>query len=59
MFDRIKRLYENGKLDMKGMINAVAKGMITENQFFLITGIQYKEAAGELPEPTEDNADEQ
>ena len=32
MFERLKRLYESGQLDQKGIENAVAKGWITQEQ---------------------------
>ena len=32
MFERLKRLYESGQLDQKGVENAVAKGWITQEQ---------------------------
>ncbi len=36
MFERIKRLYDAGKLDAAGVWNAVAKGWITQEQAQLI-----------------------
>lgn len=32
MFERLKRLYNEGKLDAQGIENAVAKGWITQEQ---------------------------
>lgn len=32
MFERLKRLYESGQIDQKGVENAVAKGWITREQ---------------------------
>ena len=32
MFLRLKRLYEEGRLDEKGLENAVARGWITEEE---------------------------
>ena len=32
MFERLKRLYESGQLDQKGIENAVAKGWISQEQ---------------------------
>ena len=32
MYDRIKRLYNAGKLDRKGVMQAVKQGWITEDQ---------------------------
>lgn len=46
MFERLKRLYENGRLDIAGLINAKKKGLIDENQFFYICGMFYDEATG-------------
>lgn len=59
MFKRIKHLYDMGRLDMKGMINAVDKGMITKQQFYEITGTYYDVATGTAPKDTEEEADEQ
>ncbi len=36
MFERLKRLYDAGKLDAAGIQNAVAKGWITAEQAQLI-----------------------
>lgn len=36
MFERIKRLYDTGKLDAAGVWNAVAKGWITQEQAQII-----------------------
>ena len=38
MFERLKRLYKEGKLDKTGIENAVAKGWITQEQADEITG---------------------
>ena len=38
MYERIKRLYDQGKLDDQGVMNAVAKGWITEEQAREIIG---------------------
>lgn len=46
MFERLKRLYENERLDNTGLINAVNKGLITEDQFFDICGVFFDEATG-------------
>ncbi len=32
MYNTLKRLYQSGKLDEKGLENAVTKGWITEKQ---------------------------
>ena len=32
MFERLKRLYAEGKIDERGITNAVAKGWITQDQ---------------------------
>lgn len=42
MYERIKRLYEEGKLDKNGVRNAVIKGWITKEQYKEITGEPYK-----------------
>lgn len=41
MFDRIKRLYDEGKLNIDGVRNAVKRGWITAEQFKEITGEDY------------------
>lgn len=46
MFLRIKRLYEAGRLDIKGLIASVRKKLITEEQFYLICGVFFEEATG-------------
>lgn len=42
MFDRIKRLYDNGELSKDGIKNAVKKGLITESEYSKIVGEEYK-----------------
>jgi len=42
MYERIKRLYEEGKLDKKGVANAVKKGWITPDEYKEITGEPYE-----------------
>ena len=42
MFERIKRLYDNGSLSKDGLKNAVKKGLITEAQYEEIAGEKYK-----------------
>ena len=37
MFDRLKRLYKQGKITEVGLQNAVTKGWITEEDYTLIT----------------------
>lgn len=39
MFERLKRLYESGKIDESGLFNAVIKGWITEKQRKEIVGV--------------------
>ena len=46
MFERIKRLYDSCRLDMSGLLNAVNKELITEDQFFAICGRMYDEVTG-------------
>ena len=41
MFNRLKRLYEAGQLTIEGLMNAVNKGWITEDQYKEITGEDY------------------
>lgn len=42
MYERIKRLYEEGKLNKQGIANAVLKGWITPEQYEGITGEPYE-----------------
>ena len=37
MFNRLKRLYEQGKITEAGLQNAVTKGWITQEEYTLIT----------------------
>ena len=39
LYDRIKKLYDEGKLDEAGLDNAVAKGWITAEEKALIMGV--------------------
>lgn len=41
MFERIKRLYDIGKLSKNGLKNAVANDLITAEQYELICGERY------------------
>lgn len=41
MFERLKRLYDSGKLTKDGLKNAVAKGLITADDYSKITGEVY------------------
>ena len=47
MFERLKVLYEQGRIDEQGLLNAVERGWITEAEFHMITGKIYKEVIGE------------
>lgn len=42
MFNRVKRLYDQGKLDKNGVKNAVLRGWITEDQYKEITGEEHE-----------------
>lgn len=42
MFDRLKRLYESGKLSKDGLKTAVEKGLITSDEYAKIVGEQYE-----------------
>jgi len=42
MYERINRLYEEGKLDKQGVANAVMRGWITSTQYEEITGEPYE-----------------
>lgn len=41
MFERLKRLFDNGKLSKDGVKTAVKKGLITEADYLKITGEVY------------------
>lgn len=43
MFERMKRLFDNGSLNADGLKRAVAFGWITAEQFAEITGLDYAE----------------
>ena len=42
MYERLKRLYEEGRVDKAGLVNAVDKGLITKEQYTSITGESYE-----------------
>lgn len=42
MFERLKKLYEEGRMTKAGLKNAVKKGWITAEQYQEITGEQYE-----------------
>ena len=42
-FDLVKKYYDNGLWDIHRVRNAVVKGWITEEEFMMITGEEYKE----------------
>ncbi len=42
MYERIKKLYDNGKLDKAGVRNAVVRGWISPEQYKDITGEDYE-----------------
>lgn len=46
MFLRIKRLYDEGRLDINGLLAAVRKKLINEDQFYMICGMFVNEATG-------------
>ena len=39
MFDRLKRLYEQGKITEAGLQNAVTKGWIVQEEYDYIMGV--------------------
>ena len=43
MYERIKRLYETGRLTVEGVLNAAKKGLITEAQAEEIIAGEYAE----------------
>ena len=55
MYERIKRLFKEERLDDKGVWNAVGKGLITEEQYSSITGRKYNTpyVAPKEPQPYE------
>ena len=42
-FEKVKSYYERGLWDISRVRNAVVKGWITSDEFFLITGQVYEE----------------
>lgn len=42
MFERLKRLYDSGKLTKEGLRNAVGKGLINADEYEQITGEKYR-----------------
>ena len=42
MFDRLKRLFDSGKLTKDGLKSAVEKGLITAEEFTKIAGEKYE-----------------
>lgn len=43
MVERLRTLYDNGKLSKEGLKNAVVKNLITVDQYEEITGERYKQ----------------
>lgn len=41
MFERLKRLFDSGKLSKDGVKTAVVKGLITADDYVKITGEKY------------------
>ena len=58
MFERLKNLYESGRLSEDGLRNAVGKGMITEKEFSLIFGRPFHETDPNAVIETEENENE-
>lgn len=46
MFERLKRLYDGGNLSFDGLKTAVKKGLITSEQFMVISGEHYDDQDG-------------
>lgn len=46
MYERIRRLYEAGRLEMNGLINAKKKRLIDDEQFFAICGRFFDDVTG-------------
>lgn len=42
MYDRLKRLYDAGRINKKGLQKAVRNGWITEDEYQEITGEDYE-----------------
>jgi len=58
MFERLKNLYESNRLSEEGLRNAVAKGLITEKEFCLISGHPFNTADPNAEVVTEENENE-
>ena len=41
MFDAIRTLYRTGRITAAGVLNAVRRGLITYEQYEIITGADY------------------
>lgn len=41
MYERLKNLYDQGKLSLQGLANAVMKGLISAEDFQKISGEKY------------------
>lgn len=54
MYERVKKLYEKGKIGNDGLVNAVHRGWITEDQFFILSGIPYEKYIKPAEEEAED-----
>lgn len=47
MFKAIKSLYDRGKIDKSGVREAVDNGLITTDEYEIITGEKYEESEAE------------
>jgi len=54
MFERIKKIYQEGMIGNEGLANAVKRKWITEDQFFILSGIPYEKYIKPAEEETED-----
>ena len=41
MFEAIRTLYRTGRITAEGVLNAVRRGLITSEQYEIITGAEY------------------
>ena len=55
MYEKLKRLYEEERIGIDELVKAVKMKMITEDQFFQITGQRYIEIIRQMEREAEEN----
>ena len=54
MYERLKRLYKEGRIDKSALAEAVKKGLITEDQYTSIVGESYEVTTHTRPGEVQD-----